>query len=103
MGQHIFSGPIPPPDTLKGYREIDPGYPERLMKMAEAHSAADVYQKYKESFTVTLGQVFSFALGLTGFGLSALFALNGLEAGAIAAAIGGIAPIIVAAMGNLRK
>ena len=103
VGQEIFSGPLPPPDTLKGYREISPDYPERLMKMAEAHAAADVHRKYKEPFNITLGQVFSFVLGLSGFGLSALLALKGLEMGAIAAALGGIAPIIVAAIGNLRK
>jgi len=103
LGQEIFSGPLPPPDVLKGYREISPDYPERLMKMAEAHAAADVHRKYKEPFNITLGQVFSFVLGLSGFGLSALLALKGLEAGAVAAALGGIAPIIVAAIGNLRK
>lgn len=73
------------------------------MRMAEAHSAADVHQKYKESSNTTRGQIFSFILGLTGFGLSALFALKGLETGAVAAALGGIALIIVAAIGNLRK
>jgi uncharacterized membrane protein len=101
--QEFFSGPLPPPEALKAYREIDPGYPERLMKMAEAHAAADVYKKYKEPFNVTLGQILSFSLGLTGFGISALFAFKGLESGAIAAAIGGVAPIIIAALGNLRK
>jgi uncharacterized membrane protein len=101
--QEFFSGPLPPPEALKAYREIDPGYPERLMKMAEAHAAADVHKKYKEPFNVTLGQVLSFALGLAGFGISALFAFKGLEGGAIAAALGGVAPIIVAAIGNLRK
>jgi len=103
LGQEIFSGPLPPPVALKGYREISPDYPERLMKMAESHVAADVHKKYKEPFNITLGQVFSFILGLSGFGLSALLALRGLEAGAIAAALGGIAPIIFAAIGNLRK
>jgi uncharacterized membrane protein len=101
--QEFFSGPLPPPEALKAYGEIDPGYPERLMKMAEAHAAADVHKKYKEPFNITLGQVLSFTLGITGFGLSALFALKGLETGAIAAAIGGVAPIIIAAIGNLRK
>ena len=103
LGQEIFSGPLPPPDTLKGYREISPDYPERLMKMAEAYAAADVHKKYKEPFNISVGQIFSFILGLSGFGLSALLALKGLETGAVAAALGGIAPIIVAAIGNLRK
>ena len=28
-------GPIPPPEILKGYKEIDPSFPERIFKMAE--------------------------------------------------------------------
>jgi uncharacterized membrane protein len=108
--QEYFSGPLPPPAELKGYMDIDPGYPDRLMKLAESHSEATIllkreeaYLKHQEAASMGRGQVFSFALGLTGFGISALFAFKGLEAGAIAAAIGGVAPIIVAAIGNLRK
>jgi uncharacterized membrane protein len=101
--QEFFLGPLPPPSDLKLYGEISPDYPERLMKMAEAHSAADVHLKYKESASIGHGQIFSFVLGLTGFCISAIFALKGMEGGAIAAAIGGVAPIIVAALGNLQK
>jgi uncharacterized membrane protein len=30
-----YRGPIPPPNMLEGYREIDPSFPERIIKMAE--------------------------------------------------------------------
>jgi hypothetical protein len=56
-----------------------------------------------EFFIVSLGQVFSFVLGITGFGAAVFLALKGLEGGAVAAAVGGVAPIIIAALGNLRK
>ncbi|MCL2231947.1 MAG: hypothetical protein FWB99_02605 [Treponema sp.] len=103
LGQEVFSGPLPSPGMLKGYREISPDYPERLMKMAEAHAAADIHKKYKEPFNITFGQVLR-SLWAFLFGLSKRpFGSNGLEAVAIAAALGGIAPIIVAALGNLRK
>lgn len=34
-----FSGPIPPPDTLRGYEEIRPGFAERIVHMAEQEQA----------------------------------------------------------------
>jgi len=45
----------------------------------------------------------SVALGITGFGAAVFLALKGLEGGAVAAAVGGVAPIIIAALGNLWK
>lgn len=99
----IYSGPIPPPQVLAGFKELMPDLPERIVKMAEIETEADVRRIDRESSSIGRGQVFSFILGMTGFGLAAVFALKGMETGAIAAAIGGIAPIIVAAIGNLRK
>jgi uncharacterized membrane protein len=98
-----YQGPIPHPDILKKFGEVDSSYPERIMKMTEDNNRSEIRIRERESMLGPLGQVLSFILGLTGFGISALFAIKGLEAGAIAAAIGGIAPIIVAAIGNLRK
>ncbi|MDR1576346.1 MAG: hypothetical protein LBS37_10115 [Treponema sp.] len=80
-----------------------PDLPERIVKMAEIETEADVRRIDRESSSIGRGQVFSFVLGMAGFGLAAVFALKGMETGAIAAAIGGVAPIIVAAIGNLRK
>jgi len=94
--REIYQGPIPHPEILKKFGEVHPSYPERILKMAEDTNAAAIK-------TGVRGQVFSFILGLSGFGVAALLAFNGLEGGAIAAAIGGVAPIIVAALGNLRK
>ncbi len=31
----MYSGPIPPPNFLKGYQEVIPDAPERILKMAE--------------------------------------------------------------------
>ncbi len=31
----VHSGPLPHPETLKGYQDIDPSFPERIMAMAE--------------------------------------------------------------------
>lgn len=37
-----FQGPIPPPQILAGYKEIDAGYPERIFAMAERSHEAEV-------------------------------------------------------------
>lgn len=33
--EHLFSGPLPAPDILRGYDEILPGAAERIIRMAE--------------------------------------------------------------------
>jgi uncharacterized membrane protein len=99
----LYQGPIPHPDILKKFGTVDPSYPERIMKMTEDNNKIEIRMRERDSIMSFTGQIFSFALGLAGFGLSVVFVLKGLEAGAIAAAIGGVAPIIVAALGNLRK
>lgn len=30
-----FSGPVPPPGLMEGYKKVDPAFPDRIMKMAE--------------------------------------------------------------------
>jgi uncharacterized membrane protein len=92
--QEVFLGPLPPPKMLRQYVEINSEYPERIFRMVEAHVAADVTTKNRESAAIMRGQLFTFGLGCIGFGISALLAIKGLETGAIAAAIGGISPII---------
>lgn len=34
-----FTGPVPPPNILAGYKNIDPTFPERMMKEFEANSS----------------------------------------------------------------
>jgi uncharacterized membrane protein len=106
--QHqLFSGPLPPPEMLKAYKGIDGNFPERMMKIAEKHAEADVRGKDRMSFATfvapLVGQALSFFLGLTGLGLCAFLATKGLGSESIVAAIGGIAPIIVVALSNLKK
>jgi hypothetical protein len=50
-----------------------------------------------------LGQVFSFVISCIGFGVAIVFGLKGIEIGAVTATIGGIAPIVIAALTNLKS
>lgn len=79
-----FSGPIPPPQILKGYNEVVKNGAERIVVMAEKQSSHRmqledhaVKEELKQS---RLGQVFGFILGIVGLGLATTLALLGHEA-----------------------
>ena len=62
----VFSGPLPPPETLKGYGTIDPQYPERIFKLAEEYTRAEIKGKDTESRALILGMILSFLVSLAG-------------------------------------
>jgi uncharacterized membrane protein len=99
----LFAGPLPPPGVLKGYGEVDPQYPERIFKMAESYSAADVKEKNTESLAIILGMVFSFMTCLGGLTACFVLALKGMTAESITAAVAGISPIVINALSNFRR
>ncbi|TAE38321.1 MAG: DUF2335 domain-containing protein [Sphingobacteriales bacterium] len=79
-----FSGPIPPPQILKGYNEVVKDGAERIVIMAEKQSNHRmqledhaIKEELKQS---RLGQIFGFILGLVGFGLATTLAMFGHEA-----------------------
>jgi uncharacterized membrane protein len=99
----LFSGPLPPPAVLKGYGEVDPQYPERIFKMAEAYSAADVKERNAESLAIILGMAFSFAICLGGLVACFVLALKGMTAESITAAVAGISPIVINALSSFKR
>jgi uncharacterized membrane protein len=105
--QEIYQGPMPHPDTLKGFGEIDLSFPERIMKMAEAHNDADVKTKLRLSLAnlmiPIIGQVFT--LLITGGGIIAcvFLAIAGKYGESVAAIILSFAPIIINALTNLKN
>jgi uncharacterized membrane protein len=94
---------LPPASELEQLKAVDPSFPERIMRIAESHAAADIRQKDRFSMTPIIGQIASVLISCFGFGISILFAFKGIETGVIAAIIGGISPIIIAALVNLKK
>jgi uncharacterized membrane protein len=79
-----FSGPIPPPELLKGYNEVVSNGAERILSMAEKQSShrmkIEDYAIKEELKQSRLGQLFGFALGLIGMILAAVLAIMGHEA-----------------------
>ena len=55
----IIQSPFPPPELLEKYKEIDPSFPQRVLKMVEDE------QKYRHKIT-DRGQKFALVIGLGG-------------------------------------
>ena len=82
-GATSFSGPIPPPEVLKGYNEILEDGAERIFLMTENQSK---HRMELESHAIReelrqsgRGQVFGFILGIIGLALTTALALLGHE------------------------
>ncbi len=81
--QASFSGPIPPPEILKGYNEVVSNGAERIVLMAENQSSHRIHLEdhaVKEQLKQSRqGQLFGFILGLIGLILATVLALLGHE------------------------
>jgi uncharacterized membrane protein len=102
-----FQGPLPDPVMLEGYKNADPSFPERIMRMAEAHNAADINTKNRISLAnliiPIIGQVFTLLLGTGGIFACIYLARTGYTGGAIAAIVGSFSPMVINAFKGLRQ
>jgi len=92
---------------LIGYKNADPSFPERIVKMAERHNAADVGIKkgfiFSNTIIPVIGQVFTFLLG-AGSLLACIYLVEkGYTSGAIATVAAGFSPIIINALRSFRQ
>ncbi len=76
-----FSGPLPPPEILRGYESVLPGLADRVVKMAENQS---FHRQHLESRVIwfdgirsSLGLVFGLIIALAGIVAGAYLILNG--------------------------
>lgn len=83
-----YSGPLPLPTLLRDYGDIDPSFPERIMKMAELEqchrheieksiSSANIEMARKEFMERRLGQIFALIIGLVVISCGTYCILNG--------------------------
>ena len=74
----IIQSPFPPPELLEKYKEIDPSFPERILKMVEEE------QKHRHKIT-SRGQIFALIIGIGGLFTTLILGLwgNPWVAGAI--------------------
>jgi uncharacterized membrane protein len=94
---------------LERYKNADPSFPERIMRMAEAHNTADVRTKNRISLSnlivPIIGQVFTLTLTLGAGGIIACvyLARAGFTGGAIATIVGSFSPMVINAFRGLRQ
>ena len=86
-----FSSPLPPPQVLQGYGNIDETYPERIFKDFETNSA-HVREQEKIALQAQIadakrGQWMSFLLILIGISATVFMTLQDKDAAAIGAAL----------------
>nr|WP_302142423.1 DUF2335 domain-containing protein [uncultured Schaedlerella sp.] len=108
--QREYSGPIPPPNIIKGYEQVLPGSADRILKMAEKQSEHRQNMESKmihaESRDSLLGILFAFILGIGCIIASiTMVVVVPQNAGAISGAligVTGIGSIIVAFIKSTR-
>jgi len=103
--QH-HSGPLPSPNDFAAYNQITPGAAERILRMAEIEAEHRRSQEVKAMVRMhreaMVGQLFAFAIGLSGIGASMYLAM--IEQPAAAMVIGGGTLVaLVTAFINGRK
>lgn len=90
-----FSGPVPPPNLLKGYSEVVENGAERLFVLAESQVKHRIeIEKYSLRHQIKQserGQIFGFILALLGFVIVTFLGYNGHE---IAASVLGTTTIV---------
>ncbi len=72
-----FRGPLPSPETLKGYGEIDPTFPNRLMVMTEKEQRHRQRINWAEVASGFVGQAFALTVAVYGLYKAGEVALNG--------------------------
>jgi uncharacterized membrane protein len=80
----FFQGPLPEPEMLDRYKEAGLDFPERIMRMAKTHNAADVVTKNRISLSnlivPIIGQTFTLILGTGGILACTYLAKSGISA-----------------------
>lgn len=105
--QELYAGPIPHPSIMRGFQEIDPSFPERIISMTEKITDAQI--KAMETSTKAnlvqpiIGQIATLLIVLSGIGAAVFFVMKGVSSAAVVSILGGISPIIAAALQSLKK
>jgi uncharacterized membrane protein len=96
--QTMFSGPVPPPDFLAAYEQVQPGLASRLVSLAEKNSehirSRQASAQKFEFIQVFAGQLFAFLLCLAAFVCGTILLFNGKELGGFAAIISALAVLV---------
>lgn len=92
-------GPVPPPQVLIGYGQIDRSFPDRIVKMAEENARTERKTAERaQTFVLAerlVARIFGLLFALGAIGISAYLALHGHDA--VAGVIAGTTVVAVTA------
>jgi uncharacterized membrane protein len=108
IAQSSFSGPLPPPDILRGYDQIVPGAAARILKMAEEQAQ---HRQNLERIVIeggskraNMGLWLGFILSMVVLALSAALIFNGYEiAGTVIGSIDLVSLVTVFVVGRIDQ
>lgn len=96
--QSFYQGPLPPPNDLKAYDEIEKGLASRIVAMAEKSQAATIENGKKilslQGRDSLLGAIFSFLIVIVALFLGTFLIINNKDAVGLATILTGIGVII---------
>jgi len=92
----VHIGPLPDPETLERYGEIDPSFPERIVRMAEKEQAFRHRSYY-------IGQLLSFGIVSIGLASAVYLGVNGKEWLGGSIGLGALASIVGAYFYSQRQ
>lgn len=92
----VFSGPIPPPDQLIEYNEIDSTFADRIVAMAEKEQDNRHTNDNNEFTLDKRSQTFAFVIAIFGIGMSGLLAIQGNPISATGFGLGSIVLMVTA-------
>ena len=94
----LYSGPIPHPDILKGYEEIEAGNADRIIKLAEKEQEHRIKKEeslIKNNYKLTiLGQALSFVIVLAYLLIFGILSYFDKRTEAIGMGLAGLATVI---------
>lgn len=92
-----YSGPLPLPQTLQGYKDVDASFPERLFSDFEKNEQHIRDQERKSleinAKNATIGQIMAFIIIMTGLISTVILAYFDKDAAAVGLALGTVAMI----------
>ena len=93
-----FSGPLPPPDLLQKYKDIQSDFPERILRLTEreAEHRHDITRKavWLDGAEIFLGQIFGLIVALAAFVVAGYLGYLGLSAASSIIGGGAIAGLV---------
>ena len=102
-----YQGPLPPPQMLQGYEDIEKGLASRIVAMAEKDQQKAFEHREKvlkfQGRDSLLGAIFSFLTVIVTLVVGTILLLNNKDVGGLVALITGVGTIIKLFLGDRNK